>query len=139
LPERFHFVVGDDAVGLGHLGAERDEAGGEDHIGRRRPEDAALAIDHHVTGGGPNDGAEGAANEAAQSGAADLAPDVHANLGRPLVDVRGLVHLRPKKKPPARGRRLSVRERSGQLSSTPRTNGRDSGSGDILAAPSPPR
>ena len=67
--EGVDLVHGDDAVGLGHLGAERDHAHGEGHLVLGRPVFFLVAVDDVVPGH-------------ASEQRADRSADLHAKIGR---------------------------------------------------------
>ena len=75
LLEGLDLRVDHDAVGLRHLGGERDEAHGEHDVPRRRPEERALAIDEHVAGNAAEQRADRPAEREPEAGAAQLTPD----------------------------------------------------------------
>ena len=75
--EGVDLVHGDDAVGLGHLGAERDHADGEGHLVLRRAVLFLVAIDDVVPSHAAEQGADRTSDREPRRGTCELAPNRH--------------------------------------------------------------
>jgi hypothetical protein len=75
--EGVDLVHGDDAVGLGHLGAERDHTDGEGHLVLGRPVLLLVAVDDVVPGDAAEQSADRSADCEPRRGAGQLSPNRH--------------------------------------------------------------
>src|SRR4029077_14302930 len=78
--EGVDLVHGDDAIGLGHLGAERDHTDGEGHLVLGWAVLFLVAIDDVMAGDAAEERADRASNREPRRGTCELAPNRHVEL-----------------------------------------------------------
>ena len=85
--EGVDLVHGDDAVGLGHLGAERDDADGEGHLVLGRAVLFLVAIDDVMTRHAAEQRADRASDRKPRGGTCELAPNRHDRIPPSVVSL----------------------------------------------------